>query len=233
MSNLRYLGTNQIQFGATLMLLVYEIMPHDEAKNLTDLWAFIKAVQHRDEEQHKFRYLNRPSMFKRKSGAHKLRSKGAESKGFTKALLEAWLHFAPQDTQVHKKITLMLKLNLQMENILQAYRTEMLLPQKEAEQFKLATFGMCQLQLQIHEHFKARGSQNLFNVTPKCHFLCHIATFSSTISPRRVWCFLGEDQMRRVATVARACSRRVASTQVTVKMLRRIRISLQLLYDKV
>ena len=172
-------------------------------------------------------------MFKRKSRAHKLRSKGAESKGFTRALLEAWLYFAPQNIQVHKKITLILKLNLQMENILQAYRIEMLLPHKEAEQFKLAIFGMYQLQLQIHEHFKARGSQNPFNMTPKCHFLCHIVTFSSIISPKWVWYFLGKDQIKRMVIVARICSKRMASIQVIVKMLRRIRISLKFLYNEV
>ena len=215
-----------------MWLLVHEVMAESPINNLGHLWKHIYTFQNLHREPHRFRYLNRLSMFVRKQGAHKLRGKAAELKGLGPALLSAWLHFAPQDDNTYRKITLMLKLNCSMEQILNDNREELSLPEKDAKQFKVSAFGMCQLQLQLQEHHKSQGNAKLFSVSPKCHFLCHIASLAGCISPRQVWCFLGEDAMRRVQTVARACSRRVGNKEVTTKMLRRIRISMHLLYSR-
>ena len=69
-------------------------MPKTPTENLADLWSHLKAVQKARSEKHPFTYCNKMSMFIRKQGPHKLRSKAAEAKGFGKTLLDAWLQFS-------------------------------------------------------------------------------------------------------------------------------------------
>ena len=77
-----------------MFLLTHELMPKTPTENLADLWSHLKAVQKARSEKHPFTYCNKMSMFIRKQGPHKLRSKAAEAKGFGKTLLDAWLQFS-------------------------------------------------------------------------------------------------------------------------------------------
>ena len=107
-----------------------------------------------------------------------------------------------------KKIAVMLKLNCRMEDILDEHQDSMRFPNGAAEASQKACFSMFHLQHGLQMHFRDLGNRKRFNMTSKCHFLCHIDGNSSNLSPRKTWCFQGEDQMRRVQRLAQSCLRR-------------------------
>ena len=228
----KYLGTDLVQYGAIMFLLTHEIMPKDKHENLKDLWSHLKAAQKSRSEKHPFRYCNKMTMFVRKTGPHKLRAKAAEAKGFGKTLLNAWLVFSNPDDPVHKRITVMLKLNCKMEDIIDEHRDSMRFPDKVAEDFRKTCFSMFHLQHGLQMHFKEHGNTKLFNMTSKAHFLCHIAINSKHLNPRKTWCFQGEDQMRRVQRLAQSCLRRLNGMDATTKMVKHLRLAMHFSWRK-
>ncbi len=228
----KYLGSDLVQFGAVVWLLVNEVMPQDPETNLKSLWSHIKDFQKRHKVKHPFRYLTKMSMFTRKKGPHKLRAKAAEAKSFVHALANAWARFSNPNDETHKKIALMLKLNIKMETTIDEHCDSMNFPTQDAKQFAHDCFAMCHIQHGLQQYFKEQGNNKLMNITSKCHFLCHIALNSKHLNPRRTWCFSGEDQMRRVQRLAQNCVRRLNGMDVPTKMVRHLRIALHFAWQK-
>ena len=81
-----------------------------------------------------------------------------------------------------KRITVMLKLNCKMEDVIDEHRDSMRFPDKVAENFWKTCFSMFHLQHGLQMHFKEYGNTKLFNMTRKAHFLCHIAINSKHIN---------------------------------------------------
>ena len=131
---------------------------------------------------------------------------------------------------VHKKIKLMLQFNCQMESILDTYADCFKLPPDEAKQFLKCGFVMYQLQTDLHQHFQVDDgcAKTLFSVTSKAHMVMHSCLLSANISPRMVWCFMGEDFMRKIQRLAESCVRGVRSTKVSHKMTMHYRLALHL-----
>jgi len=228
----KYLGSDLVQYGACMFLLTHEVMPKTKTENLADLWSYLKAAQKARSEQNPFRYCNKMTMFIRKQGPHKLRAKAAEAKGFGRTLLSAWLHFSDAADPIHKRIALMLKLTCRMEDIIDEHKDSMRFPPKAAEDFQKACFSMFHLQHGLQMHFRNKGNRKVFNLTSKCHFLCHIAINSKHLNPRKTWCFQGEDQMKRVQRLAQSCLRRLNGMDATTKMVKHLRLAMHFAWSK-
>ena len=94
-----------------------------------------------------------------------------------------------------------------MEKILHKYLPDdgfLALPQKAADEFVQKAFSLVQLNVQLCEFYASEGKK-LFTVTSKCHFLLHIALQANATHPRFTWCFSGEDYMKRMQRLVRAC----------------------------
>ena len=146
-----------------------------------------------------FRYLNKVSMFQRKAPQYpKLRGKAAEIKYLCRPLHYVWKKYYNCNLEVHRKIELYLRLNVEVEEMLITYREELSLPLLEAKQFEDAFTAMLLLLTSIAEHFLV---DRLFNITQKAHFLQHCSILSRFLNPRLTWCFQGEDMQKRVSMV--------------------------------
>ena len=119
----------------------------------------------------------------------------------------------------------MLKLSIQCEDIIHCAKGDLSLDAQSAERLTKAIFALFHLQLGVAQHFRETGNHQLFTVTPKAHFLCHIALLSKSISPRLSWCFKGEDMMKKVRTLATHCFKRLSAMEAPNKIARHYRIA--------
>ena len=84
-------------------------------------------------------------MFVRKTGAMKLRGRGAEVQGLTQVLLKIWEEEYNPAVEVHRMILQMLKENYKMEDLLQEHKGEMALPKDSAKKIVGSAFKMAHL----------------------------------------------------------------------------------------
>ena len=101
-----------------------------------------------------------------------------------------------------------------------------------ADEFEEAAFAMARLQSEVAEHFQAAVGEPLFDITIKTHLVCHSAKESRHINPRLVWCFSGEDYMRRSQELAQSCVRGNKPYDVTNKMANHFRLGLHFEFEK-
>ena len=224
----KYLGMDQYQFGSCLWLLVNVIMEQSRGPlhNLYRVHDHIQQFYKQHRTPVRFRYMNKLSMFTKKANFPKLRGKAGEVKYFGKALLSAWEKYAHVGILWQRKVQVMLKANICMEDILTQHREAYALPPLAAKQFEKAAFANCQLQSQLAEHFLNEGGQKLFDVTSKAHMVLHAAKFSKHISPRRVWCFLGEDFMHTIQQLAQNCCKGRQAPDVINKMVQHYKLGM-------
>ena len=205
-------------FGSVMWLLCFAVMPGTPLQNLLVCWRFISRFYKEQKTEHRFKFLNKLSMFVRKSGFPKLRGKAAEIKGFGPSLLALWeSKMRPLD--VHNQIRSMLQANVRAESILDAHAKAYCLPPAAAVKFEDAVSLMFQLQNQLAEHFlQDEDNVKVFNRTSKINFCCHSARLAKYLNPRMVWCFRGEDMMRHTQKLAKTCVRGLKKTGVPIKM---------------
>ena len=221
----KFLGTDQVLFGGCLYILCNHCMDGSPDENVLVLWEELKSFQKSSSVRHPCKFLGRTSMFTRKKGPHKLRGKAAEVSCFGPSMLHLWELYSNQDDPWHKKIGIMLKLSIQCEDIIHCAKGDLSLDAQSAERLTKAIFALFHLQLGVAQHFRETGNHQLFTVTPKAHFLCHIALLSKFISPRLSWCFKGEDMMKKVRTLATHCFKRLSAMEAPNKIARHYRIA--------
>ena len=164
--------------------------------------------------------MNKLSMVCRKGKSFpKLRGRASEIRHFGPALLHVWQNFYNPGVLWQRRIEVMMKCNIGMEKILTKYAHAVALPKPAANQFKALAFSMAQLQTQVAEHFLTEGGQHLFDITSKLHMVLHSALMSEHRSPRRVWCFMGEDFMHWTQVLAGNCSKGNPAPSVINEMI--------------
>lgn len=188
-----------------MYLMVYYIMPSDDPnENLQALSDHIMRYFKVHNVQHHYKNLNKLTMISKKDGYPKLKGKAAEVKSMGPALLSAWQHWQNPNVEMHEKIGIMLKLNVQMETILQEHKFEFSLPAEAAASFREAGFSMFQVQNNIAKHYLGDAEAKLFSITTKSHMVMHGIHFAEHINPYLVWCFAGEDLMQHQRRLAQA-----------------------------
>ena len=114
----KYLGMDQYMFGSTLWVLCFMVMTGTPEENLAWRWAFTKRYYKEHRTTTRYRYLNRLSVFVRRTGYPKPRGEVAEIRHFGPVLLALWAACADPTSELHQRIRLMLKLNVRLESIL-------------------------------------------------------------------------------------------------------------------
>ena len=229
----KYLGSDQYQYGGVLYVLCYLILPNNPKQNLAACWTAILAYYKQHNTKHRYQSITKLTMFVRKSGVIKMRGKAAEVKGFGPALLHLWESHMNNSLEIHKKIKLMLKLNCKIEEILDTFSDEIKLPTEFANKLAQHSFAMFQLQKEIHQHFQQDPdcTKSVFSLTGKIHMVLHSILLSGTINPKLVWCFMGEDFMRKIQKLGESCVRGMKSTAVSQKMVEHYRLALHLFLE--
>jgi len=225
--HVKYLGVDQYIFGSVLSVLVSMVMPNDENTNLENCLAFLKDYFKRHSTPTPFRYLTKLTMFVRTGKYPKLRGKASEVRHFGPALLALWNMHMNQNLALHKRISLMLKHNVHLEEMITLHNEDFSFPAGAAEDFQKTASGMLVLLNQIADHFVDEGVK-CFDITSKTHMLQELAMLSRSMNPKVVWCFMGEDQMQRMQQVAKACVRGNRVDKQTSKLARHYRLGLHL-----
>ena len=100
---------------------------------------------------------------------------------------------------------------------------------QEAAAFKTTCFNMAHIHSVLWEHFQGEDLPvTLFTITSKLHWMMHSALLASYISPRRVWCFKGEDFMKCTQLLAASCVSGNSLVTSTLKMLQHWRVAFHL-----
>lgn len=225
--HVKYLGVDQYIFGSVLMVLVTMVMPGDDSENLQVCWTFLKNYFRTHRTPTPFRYLTKLTMFLRTGKYPKLRGKASEIRHFGKALLALWREFSSPHLVLHKRIALMLKQNVHLEDMITFHKEDFAFPAGAAQEFEETTSSMLQLLTQVADHFVEEGMK-VFDITSKSHMLQELALLSRCMNPKVVWCFMGEDMMQRMQQVAKACVRGVKIDKQTSKLARHYRLGLHL-----
>ena len=104
-------------------------------KNLQYLDQLIQQFYVENPSSTKYRHMSKLTMFMRKSGGPKLRGKAIEIRSFGPAILSLWQQFHNPGLQIHKYILLLLKLNQQIDFVLEEYKGFFSFPANIAEEF--------------------------------------------------------------------------------------------------
>ena len=223
----RYLGTDQHQYASVLYLLVFEMMPHEPLQNLQQLWKEIKDLYRDLGVKNQYNFFGKISMFYKKSGECRLRGKASEVRFIGSVLQVLWERRRNAELEIHRMISCMLKLNTQLETILQDHKGCNALPPEEAAVFEQSCQKMCHLQCLLYDHFcNEENTPRLFPVTAKLHALVHISKLSRYISPHKVGCFAGEDFMHVCKILCKQCVHGTKPQLPPAKMVGKFRLAM-------
>ena len=109
-----------------------------------------------------------------------------------------------------------------LEDMLDEYRDATVFPPAAGLEFLNTAITYCQAQSRLSNW----GGEMVFNITMKHHYLVHAASRATFLNPRRVWCFMGEDYMSHVRTLAGSCIKGVAAYKLGTKMARKNRVAM-------
>ena len=113
--HIKHLGTDKYMYRSVLYLLCFHVLSSSPLENLKVVAHDIRQYYKLHHTQVRYRYMNRLSMFMRKSGCPCLRGKAAEVKHLGKALEASWRTHMRHDREIRQQIALMLKTNNQVE----------------------------------------------------------------------------------------------------------------------
>ena len=222
----KHIGTDTVQFGSILHLLVFTMVSHQEPLiNLQICWKFIVEEYKRLNIEDRYRTFRKLSMFERKKGGPKLKGRACQVVSLGRPLLALWCKYMNEHLEIHKKVRTLLRLNCAMEEMMKQFQHELAFPEAEANTFKDYAFGMAQLHRELYLHFSQEEGQQLFADIPKAHMLLHACLQSKFINPRLTWCYKGEDAMKIARTLAGSCAKGVSGPQVSVKMVSKLRLA--------
>lgn len=203
-----FLGWLQYLYGSCIHLLVYECFPGGTAlQSLFEIGEWIKNYQQRNNTIHKWRRKwDKLSVFTTK-GFPKLKGKAADIYGLAGAMWHLWQDKMNPANVQHRQIQLLLKYNYQIDQILQEFHPRygfLAIPLQEAQSLFELGLTMAQIHAQLMNYYEGVDSK-LFNMTAKSHFVLHSLYYARWVHPCLVWCFRGEDTMRRMATLWKSC----------------------------
>ncbi|CAE7788811.1 unnamed protein product [Symbiodinium necroappetens] len=221
----KYVGSDQYMYGALLRLLCFHVLADTAEKNMQAFWSRLKYEYKRHGTPIQFRYLNTIKMFLKKTGVAKLRGKAAEIKYLAAPFSAVWEHFKNPHLSLHADISLLLKLNKLIEDILIERKGEVSLGE-DATRFEEALNAFLSLQSKVASCLQEASGENMMAITEKAHFLQHSAMLSKYLSPRLVWVFGGEDQQRRVQCLGKSAVKGNGPTKAVLKMVSKYRMAL-------
>ena len=158
-------------------------MPNDPQANLNRIWSDIVSYYRMHNTKVRYRYLNKLTMYLRKSGTPKLRGKAGEIRHLAHPMLHIWNKHMGAESDVNLQIRALLKQSCALEDLLSEYRDELFFPPPVAAQFGETLSNMLVLQAALASHFTEEETdlfpadlQNTY-ATTYCH--CIVLRFPS------------------------------------------------------
>ena len=224
----KHLGTDQIQLGSVLYILIFHVMGGLPKDNLKSTWSYMKTWYKQHACKERYSSFSKLTMFVnvKKKTSPKLRGKAAQVCALIPCLLDLWTERMDAANPIHKKVKTLLKLSNSLETILGQNKEELALS-SDAPLFKQFAFGMAQIHRELCLHFQDQ-TPCLFPEIPKIHMLLHVAQQCDQLNPRLTWCYKGEDFMGVHRNLAKSCATRLEPPQVCEKMLLKMRVALHL-----
>ena len=137
-----------------------------------------------------------------------MKGRAAEVKHLIPAFAEVWKIFMNRGDDGHKAVLQGLQASHKMDTILDSYPPKLWtkLPADEQQTFEKAGWIYLQAQNYLALTYNAPPfSLQLFNVTPKTHYLAHILLLSREYNPRLGWCYSGEHLMSKFKFLESSC----------------------------
>jgi hypothetical protein len=182
----KHLGSDCYVFGSVLKFMTDHVLTGTPLQNLVDIWRFMQTGV----DCVSFSYLTY-TMFDNGAKFPCLKGKAAQMRHFGKHLKRAWEHYMDETEIVHRLIKLLLEASIAMETVLTDHREKFVLPHDAYENYVRSTHLYLQYNNALRNEFGTRLA--LFHITPKMHYLLHIAYSSKHLNPRLSWCYSGED----------------------------------------
>ena len=220
----KYLGLDPVSYGSIMHLLTMHMLPGSPLANLQVCWQHILASYKSMGIVERYRGMRKLSLFERKKQPPKMKGRAAQIAAFGRPLLALWEANMNPELEVHRKIRTLLKVNVAMEKIMEECKALLYFPPEQATVFVKYAFALCQLHLDLGQHFR-ENDMALFPSLPKMHMLLHTCKMCHVLNPRLTWCFRGEDLQKISRSLAASCARGLRGPQVCVKMASKLRVA--------
>ena len=202
------LGVTQHMLGNVLWLLCYtDIMRGDPTQNMSHVWEEIVDL-YRDRgttSQYSHLMLN---SFVSDQGVPRakfpiLRGKGAEARHLVPQLRTIWKRRARAGNRYEEHVSIVLdKLHAFYEGL--DYKVAGLhpfhLPTAVSQQMLTDVVTLLQHYSLLCKH-ALDHDMRLWNMTPKHHYLWHLAHDAGHLNPRMAWCYANEDFVGKIAVI--------------------------------
>lgn len=140
----------------------------------------------------------------------KLKGRAAEVKHLVPALAHVWrTYMSPArgepDAAAQAHVHQALLHSARMDEILDQFPDDDVLPRDAADEFIEASWGYAQCQNRVATYYNGTLGLMIFDVTIKTHYTLHAAMVARFLNPRKSWNYAGEDFMHKVKVLMQAC----------------------------
>ena len=133
---------------------------------------------------------------------------------------------------LHEKVLLLLQLSIKLDQIVDSQDPDRFTMDEGTRQdLENSCRAFLLMWSDVQKCFTQDDKNALFHITIKAHMLVHACLLSA--SPRRTWCFRGEDVMQKMRRVCFSCSKRSPPWEVGNKAIRKYSIALRRTFKKV
>lgn len=181
-----------IMYGVRLDMM-FEGTPRD---NLNQIWSDLQDYYRAFHPAARLEGLKLSSFsdsINWKKRTPQLKSKANIIRHTGEALLNIWQKYMDPSIIQHKQIELLLQRSVRVEELLTQFKDSDRLIGEAAIEFEKAGLEYLVLMNSLNSHYVESEQLPLFAVTGKCHYLAHCLINAKFLSPRRTWCYLGED----------------------------------------
>ena len=151
----------------------------------------------------------------------KLKGRAIEVRNIIPALKAIWQKYMNAEFKHHQAVLLGLASSARMDEILDLYRDDDVLPADIAAEFREVTFTYARAQAAAAAYYNKVENLLIFDITIKTHWVLHQGLNSAYLNPRWNWNFIGEDFMSKIKAILGPCCSGNDAAQATVKLMER------------
>ena len=227
-----HLGTSMYMLGSVLWLLVYTKLKESPESNLRRVFAMIQGFY--KEHGTSCQYSNLALSFftdpqNPRKHYPKLKGRGGEVKHLGPALLHVWQQFrgdAEEDGWVETALRAQCRI---MESI-DMGASNLFMGSQQVSDLVAAIDEFHRFYNRLARRSDSRG-ELLFNIASKFHWLYHFGQSARFLHPNRGACWIDEDFVGQIKTVAAKCSSSTKLHAIPAKVLRKHAFGLHILHS--
>ena len=121
--HVKYLGYQMFFLGSVLWLLVHELMPNTPLQNIKAVGLAVRSwqIRHHIGTKYPLHAFQKLSCFEKAKGYPKLKGKGSHIKHVVEAIGAVWKRWSNSADANHRRISLIFKLDAEVEDLLNGY----------------------------------------------------------------------------------------------------------------